>query len=395
MPPAPPARHRRLGALACGRHGARDCRRAVRPLPARRQSLGAEVAESIATPGVSEGLVLGPLLAAAVAGATLAVAAPARSTLGNQIAAGPAGAVVAVIALVLVPVIAGSVIVVPSLVAVCVGLAGALSVGMAPGSRSRRRHSLPFRPAPSSPKARSEPVGGSTAARWLFWLGRWAGLPWGSLSELPRSGRLRSCRQRFAVQAPPGSLSPCRVPSGRARCRLGRTCRHPGRAAVAKASGRPPGSTPPAAADCGSRAARAEGDLRLATLGATVFGLAGAALAAATDAPPPAPFLLGTTTALLGSLLCPLVVGGALDDGRWLWRSAPVRNGAIARSFALSSTVGSRLAGHRRRRRRSGGLGWGRGNPRRRRSARRRRLGRGTARRRGSSPGGAREPEIR
>ena len=123
------------------------------------------------------------------------------------------------------------------------------------------------------------------------------------------------------------------------------------------------------------------GDLRLATVGATLFGLTGAALAAATDAPPPAPFLLGTTTALLGSLLCPLVVGGTLDDGRWLWRGAPVRSGAIARSFALSGTAaaavpvavvgGVALAA-------SGG---GCGINRRRRGARRRRLGRGTSRR--------------
>ena len=96
-------------------------------------AVGAEVADSVGSTAVAEGLVLGPLLAAAVAGATLAVVAPARSALGDQIAAGPAGAVAAVIALVVVPVTAGSVVVVPSLVAVCVGLAGALPGGMVPG----------------------------------------------------------------------------------------------------------------------------------------------------------------------------------------------------------------------------------------------------------------------
>ena len=85
------------------------------------------------------------------------------------------------------------------------------------------------------------------------------------------------------------------------------------------------------------------GDLRLATFGATAFGLAGAALAVATHAPSPAPFLLGTTTALLGSLVCPLVVGGVLVDGRWLWRSAPVEGHAIACAFALASTVAASL----------------------------------------------------
>jgi len=84
-------------------------------------------------------------------------------------------------------------------------------------------------------------------------------------------------------------------------------------------------------------------DLRLATLGAALFGLAGSVLAAASGAPPPASFLLGATTALLGSLLCPLVVGGVLDDGRWLWRGAPISDGAIVRSFALASAVGAVL----------------------------------------------------
>ena len=45
-------------------------------------AVGDEVADSIGTAGVSDALVLGPLLAAAVAGAALAVAAPPRSALG-------------------------------------------------------------------------------------------------------------------------------------------------------------------------------------------------------------------------------------------------------------------------------------------------------------------------
>ena len=66
-------------------------------------TVGAEVADSVGSTSVAEGLVLGPLLAAAVAGATLAVVAPARSALGDQIAAGPAGAVAAVIPLLSFP----------------------------------------------------------------------------------------------------------------------------------------------------------------------------------------------------------------------------------------------------------------------------------------------------
>lgn len=302
--------------------------------------VGAEVVDSVATAGVSDGLVLGPLLAAAVAGATLAVAAPARSTLGNQIAAGPAGAVVAVIALVLVPVTAGSIIVVPSLVAVCVGLAGALPCGMATGLALA---AATLAAVPAGAVVAEGALGAGRGQRrralavlagGLGWLAVGLALgsaPLGPLAVVsaalhdegsPWVALAVSCAVGVALAAGWVLLAATRpVPRSRRRA-VGRSARR-----------RLP--APTAAVVLLAR----RGDLRLATVGATLFGLTGAALAAATDAPPPAPFLLGTTTALLGSLLCPLVVGGTLDDGRWLWRGAPVRSGAIARSFALSGTA--------------------------------------------------------
>ena len=66
-------------------------------------AVGGEVADGIDNAGVSDAVVLGLLLAAAVAGSALAVAAPERSALGSQVAAGPPGAVVGVIALMLTP----------------------------------------------------------------------------------------------------------------------------------------------------------------------------------------------------------------------------------------------------------------------------------------------------
>jgi hypothetical protein len=83
------------------------------------------------------------------------------------------------------------------------------------------------------------------------------------------------------------------------------------------------------------------GDVRLATVGSVAFGLAGTMLAAAAGAPPPSPFLLGTTTALLGALLCPLVAGGVLADGRWLWRSAPAADRSVARTAGLVGCLGA------------------------------------------------------
>ena len=66
-------------------------------------------------------------------------------------------------------------------------------------------------------------------------------------------------------------------------------------------------------------------DVRLASGGAILFGAAGVALARIAAAPAPAGFLLGTTTALLGSVVSALVLCGVLVDGRWLWHAAPRR----------------------------------------------------------------------
>ena len=105
-------------------------------------------------------VVLGPLLAAAVAGSALAVAAPERSALGSQVAAGPPGAVVAVIALMLVPAVAGSIVVVPALV-------GALHRPRTFAPRwSRRRASRSRRQrSPRFPRGAVVAEGGIAAAR--------------------------------------------------------------------------------------------------------------------------------------------------------------------------------------------------------------------------------------
>jgi hypothetical protein len=76
-------------------------------------------------------------------------------------------------------------------------------------------------------------------------------------------------------------------------------------------------------------------DIRISAVGSLAFGAAGVALAVTTAAPPPAAFLLGTTTALLGSILCSLVACGALLDGLWLWRGSP----SDRRSITVAATL--------------------------------------------------------
>jgi hypothetical protein len=303
-------------------------------------AVGAEVADSAGSTAVAEGLVLGPLLAAAVSGATLAVATPARSTLGTQIAAGPAGAVAAVIALVFVPVTAGSVVVVPSIVAVCTGLAGALPCGTVPGL-ALAAATLAAVPAGAVVAEGALGAGRGQHRRALAVLT--GGLAWLAVGLVLGSAPLGPLAVVPAALRDAGSPwnalgVSCAVGIGLAAGWIAlaatRAAPRPRRRAVGR-SARRRLPLPVAAVVLPARRT----DVRLATCGAAVFGLAGAALATATEAPPPAPFLLGTTTALLGSLLCPLVVGGMLDDGRWLWRGAPVQGSAIARSFALASTA--------------------------------------------------------
>ena len=129
------------------------------------RAVGAELAGAAGSAGVAEALVLGPMLAAAAAGTALAVSYPGRSALGQQLAAGPGGETVAVLACLLVPALVGAVAVLPSLVALCVALAVELPGGVAlGGGAGRRGRSPPCRRERSSPRAgsprRADAVGG-------------------------------------------------------------------------------------------------------------------------------------------------------------------------------------------------------------------------------------------
>ena len=80
-------------------------------------------------------------------------------------------------------------------------------------------------------------------------------------------------------------------------------------------------------------------DLRLAALAALTFGLGGVSVGAASGAPPPAPLLLGATSALLGVALIPLALPGAVVAGRWAWACAPRRLPAPLSALLVSLAV--------------------------------------------------------
>jgi hypothetical protein len=92
---------------------------------------------------------------------------------------------------------------------------------------------------------------------------------------------------------------------------------------------------------CGARAAALAAilarrrEVHVSAVGAIFFGVGGVVLAGVTSAPTPAGLLLGATTALLGTVLAPLVVGGVLLEGRWLWAAGA----CTRRSTALAAVA--------------------------------------------------------
>ena len=310
------------------------------------RAVGGELSGVIGTGGVADALVLGPVLAAAVAGAALAVSLPGRSALGQQVAAGPSGGSAVIVAGLLVPVLMGALTVLPSLVAVCVAVGGELPGGRTAGvalavatvaavpagavlaegvlaaARRRRRPAIAIAggavtwaliglatgAAPLGPLA---PVGAALRGSASAWLALAAvcgalvalALAWVSLAAarpVKRSRTARSARRlvrgkRFAVPAAMAVLLTRRD------------------------------------------------DVRFATIGALGFGAAGIVIAGAAAAPAPTPFLLATTTALLGSILCSLAMCGVLLHGRWLWMGGPGDRHVIGRAACLIGLAGSAL----------------------------------------------------
>ena len=346
-------------------------------------AVGDEVAGSIGTAGVSDALVLGPLLAAAVAGAALAVAAPPRSALGYQVAAGPSGAAIAVVGAHARP--RGS----PArswscraLVALCAGLARALPGGAAGGvalaaatlaavpagavvaegglAAGRRQHRRAVAVGVGVPglargrsRFRSRPARATRA--------RAAGAPWRGLPVARARGvEWRRDRARWR----PGWLSRQRRAEPRSRRRRSGAFR----------------STAPAGADCRGRAARAEDrsearDARGSALRPRRVGACGRdrrasariVLARHDDgiarvAPVPTRRRRGARRAAAGS-------GGAHPS-----------RAARSRGRSRSRAPCGRAPGRGRRQRRRRRLWCGRWDRRHRRGAGRRRLVRGTAR---------------
>jgi hypothetical protein len=295
--------------------------------------------------GVAEAVVAGPMLAAVVAGTGVAVSLPERSALGGQIAAAPVRAASVVIAHCLVPAVGAVIVVGPSLIAFALALAGGL--GRGPASAA----ALAVAPVTALAGGAVVAEGGIAVARgaWgrsaivalvaLVWagLGRVFGVtPLGPAA--PVASALTGDRSpAVAIGAPAGAAVALTV--AWVLLAAARPERRTRRARRQTRLVRPGFATIPAAV---SALLVRRDDVRLASGGAILFGAAGVALARVAAAPSPAGFLLGTTTALLGSVVSALVLCGVLVDGRWLWHAAPRRGrevvpGAVFLALVLTT----------------------------------------------------------
>lgn len=309
-------------------------------------AVGGELAGAVGADGVSEALVLGPVLAAAVAGAALAVTLPGGAALGPQVQAGPCGPRTAVAAGLLVPGAAGVLLVIPSLLAACIALAHELPGGPFAGL------ALAAATVAAVPAGAVVAEGGVAVARGQS--GRalplaFGALGWGAIGAALGAGYLGPFAPVAAALRGSGSPSFALALSCGAALALGLAWVNAA-ATRAEPRARKPRTAKTPVTGVRLRVPTAvaalltrRGDVRFATAGAIGFGVGGIAIASASGAPTPSGFLLATTTALLGSILCPLAVCGILLEGSWLWRGGAGDRRVITCAAGVAGLAGSAL----------------------------------------------------
>jgi hypothetical protein len=307
-------------------------------------ALAGELADAISTGGVATAMVLGPAIAAAVAGAAWAAALPERASLGRQIAAAPVDDAVAVVAVTVVPACALALVVVPSLGAAALVLGAALPGGRAAGLALAVATLAAFPAGACAAEgaiaaARGRPARavlvGCAAAAWLVVGAALGAASLGPLAAVAAAlhGAVPAWVALSASAATGAALSLAWL--------LLAASRPPARPLRARRTGRLVRGRSSAITAAVAAILARRSDVRLGAAGAVAFGVAGVAVARFAAAPAPAGFLLGATTALLGSALCALATGGALLAGRWLWARAPRGVATVARPAVLVALAGT------------------------------------------------------
>jgi hypothetical protein len=295
-------------------------------------SLGDELAPTSATSGVATALVLGPCLAAAAVGAVIAISSPTRAGLGQQIAAGPCGDRSAIVAPLLLPALLATVVVLPSLVALTVSLAGPLPGGHGAGLALSAAVVAAVWAGAVATEGVQIAVRGATRGVLAFGVGVAAWIALGGAMGMTALGPLAPVGIALRGEVSPwvALATACAVAVGLGYAWLILVSRRPERR---------PRSTRrrhfdaawrfPIAASASSLVTRRM-DVRRASVAALGFGLTGALVAIVAGSASPGPFLLATTTTLLGSLVAALAVFGILLSGSWIWLAAPRGLGPLA-----------------------------------------------------------------
>ncbi len=308
-------------------------------------ALGDELAPALGTSAVATALVLGPCLAAAAAGAGIALSLPTREGLGQQIAASPCGDRSAIGAPLLLPGMLAGVVMLPSLAAFITSLANSFPGGRAAGLALGLAILAAVPAGALAAEAAQIAVRGRRSRLSFFVLGLGAWMIMGKAMGAAPLGPLAAVAG--AVQGR-GSAWVALVVAALVALGLGGTwielaARRPEqRPRVARrrplvATGRFPvlGAT---AALVWRRM-----DVRRASLGALSFGLLGAMIGVAAGAASPGPFLLSTTTTLAGSLVAPLATFSILSSGSWIWLGAPRGVGWVTARASFVGLVAAAL----------------------------------------------------
>ncbi len=313
------------------------------PLARAGTELGGTVEPALGAHGVAQALVAGFALAGAATGAALAVSCPGRQGLGPQLAGSPVGSRTALVALALVPAVVSLLPVLPSMLAFLLPFA-AHTPGGAPAGTTLLLAALAGGAAAAVAAEAAVHVSRGRAAAAIpaaFVLSAWVVA--GVALSTPGLGPLGLVASAVDGKCPVGIAAAVTAltAAGLAAAWMAMAGRRPERRGRLRGSTvrLVRGSGPVAVVAAVSALVMRRRDLRLAGLAALAFGLGGVAVGAASNAPPPAPLLLGATTAVLGTALVPLALPGAFVTGRWAWACAPRRLLPAASGSAVSVTA--------------------------------------------------------
>ena len=289
------------------------------------ETLGSELAGAVTSSRVATALVLGPCLAAAASGAVLATSLPLRAGLGHQIAACPCSDRCAIGAGLALPSALAALIVVPSLLGVSIGLAGAFPGGHPAGVALVAAILAAVLVGAVAAEGTQVAVRGrrirlvGMVVGLFVWVAAGSAMGAAPLGLLaPVSLALRGTLSAWIAMGVAGALA---TGLGIVWILLA-TGRPEQRHRVPRRRSLPVARRFPVLVAVSSLIVR-RSDVRRAAGAALGFGITGVVVAVASGAAAPGPFLLATTTTLFGSLVAALVGWGVVGAGTWIWRGAP------------------------------------------------------------------------